>query len=909
MARTYMLMVMHIALLAFAFTAVAQTPPPAPSVVAPAAGAALVQPITLSWNPVVDPAGPIGSYAWQVGTSTTFGTIIAAGATNLSLDGIPVPTHDTVSGLPNGTYFWRVKATQMVGGVVGSIDSAWSPVRSFTVTGLGPAPGTPSFTSPTNGAQFHVREFFPITWTAVSGAHYYLLEAAAEPTFSYPLTLTLDAMQFGTTFHAGWGNAIPNIYYRVVAVSADNVRGLPSATLNVHITNAAPVPPPPVPLSPVGGTTIAIPFIFDWSDTVNPQIAGYDLDIDTNPNFSGPVGVLLAQGVSRSDYLVVPDPLVEGINHFPPGTYFWRVRAVHGDVFGPWSAVASFNVVASPPTPPGLGIFWIIAEPGSVSGGNPTQARVTLNMPAPPGGALVSIANDLPHVETPTSVMIPAGQTDAIVSPITTVPVPGATIGTIRAAYAGGWQENSLGLFPILWGLSLNAESVVGGDFLTGTVTLLNPAPPGGVEVTLVSGDTALVMPPASVSIPAGGTGTTFNIATAPVAIPTRVIIDTGTGFEGYHAPSNWLTLMPPGSPAPASSLAALTLSTGKVAGGGTTTGTVTLTAPAPAGGALVRLSGSDGGTVVTPPSVTVLAGSISADFTITAPQVNAPHYVLIQATYSTTGVMQAELLEIDPGPPSVPTLRALGVNPSTGVIGGTSMRGTVGLVMPAPGPDGGVVTLSSSDPVLVKVPASVSIAAGNSADSFTITTSPVSTAASVRIDASAGGVTKSAFINLGPDPNAPPALQSVTLSVSGVTGGTSVSGTVFLNANAPAGGASVTLATSNASAARVPPIVSVPAGQGFASFTVTTFPVSTTTPVTITGFFGSSTQSATLTVMPSASPPATASLSAVSVNPSSVVGGNTAQGTVTLTSGAPSGGALVSLGSSNPAAPPCPPA
>src|SRR5262249_41552470 len=161
--------------------------------------------------------------------------------------------------------------------------------------------------------------------------------------------------------------------------------------------------------------------------------------------------------------------------------------------------------------------------------------------------------------------------------------------------------------------------SVVGGDFLTGTVTLLNPAPPGGVEVTLVSSDTALVMPPASVSIPAGGTGTTFNIATAPVAIPTRVIIDTGTGFEGDHAPSNWLTLRPPGSPAPAPSLTALTLATSSVVGGGSTTGTVTLTAPAPAGGALVRLSGSMEGRVVTPPSVTVPAGSLSADFTITA--------------------------------------------------------------------------------------------------------------------------------------------------------------------------------------------------------------------------------------------------------------------------------------------------
>src|SRR5947209_5565789 len=214
-------------------------------------------------------------------------------------------------------------------------------------------------------------------------------------------------------------------------------------------------------------------------------------------------------------------------------------------------------------------------------------------MPAPAGCALVTIASDLPHVETPPNVMIPAGKTDATVSPITTVPVPGATIGTIRAAYGSGWQQSSLGLFPLLWGLALNAESVVGGSTsLTGTVTLLNPAPPGGVEVTLVSGDTSLVKLPASVSIPAGGTGTTFAITTAPVAVPTRVIIDTGAGFEGYRAPSNWLTLMPPGSPAPPPSLSSLTLAAAKILGAGSTTGTVgtvTLTAPAPAGGALVR--------------------------------------------------------------------------------------------------------------------------------------------------------------------------------------------------------------------------------------------------------------------------------------------------------------------------------
>src|SRR5262245_7537271 len=563
-------------LLALVSTAWAQTPPPAPVLVWPPDATAIVQPITLSWNPVVNANGPIGSYTWQVGTSSTFGTIVASGFQNMISDTMPAPTQDKVSGLPNGIYFWRVMATQMVGGAVGSIDSAWSQVRRFTVTGLGPAPGTPFITSPASPASFHVREFFDITWSAVPGASYYLLEADDEPTFSYPLTLTTDSMQFGTRFHAGWGNEIPNIYYRVRAVSADDVRGLASPTLTVHVLNTAPVPPAPQPLSPIAGSSVTVPALFDWSDTANTQIAGTDLDIDDEPNFLGAVGVLLAQGVSRSDYLVLPDPLVEGINHFPPGQYFWRVRAVHGDVFGAWSAGVSFNVVASPPTPPGVEIFSIIAEPGSVSGGNATQARVTLNMPAGPGGALIKIAPDLPHVQTPASVLIPEGRTDGIVSPITSVPVTGATVGTIVAAYGLGWQQSSIGLWPILWGLSLNAEGVVGGNPVTGTLTLLNPAPAGGVEVTLVSSDTSLVTPPTRVSIPAGGTGATFSIPTAPVSVPARVVISSGTAFEGYRAPDTWLAVMPPGSAAPTPSLSTLSLASSRILGENTTTGTVT---------------------------------------------------------------------------------------------------------------------------------------------------------------------------------------------------------------------------------------------------------------------------------------------------------------------------------------------
>src|SRR5262249_21678338 len=235
-----------------------------------------------------------------------------------------------------------------------------------------------------------------------------------------------------------------------------------------------------------------------------------------------------------------------------------------------------------------------------------------------------------------------------------------------------------------------------------------------------------------------------------------------------------------------------------------------------------------------------------------------AVRYVASEALSGTSGAIRAQLLEIDPGPPGVWTVRALGlpllVN-QFGVIGGVWTRGTVSLVMLAP-PAGGVVTMTSDNPAVVQVPPTVSIPGGNSANSFPITTSPVAVGTAVSINATAGGVTKTVFINVAPNPNAALALTSVTLSVGGVNGGNSVPGTVFLNANAPAGGASVTLATSNLSAAQVPQVVVVPAGLSFASFSVTTSPVSADTVVTITGSLGASTQSAPLTVLAAAPPP-----------------------------------------------------
>src|SRR5262249_32243362 len=222
-----------------------------------------------------------------------------------------------------------------------------------------------------------------------------------------------------------------------------------------------------------------------------------------------------------------------------------------------------------------------------------------------------------------------------------------------------------------------------GGTSVNATVTLQSAAPPGGTTVRLVSSDPNIVTPPPTVFIPAAATDIDFTIPTTAVSVATRVIIETGTDVDGNRAPQTWLTVTPPGSPPPPPSLSSLTLSSSTVPSGGTVTGTLRLTSPAPAGGAVVTLQGSMEGQVIVPQSVTIPAGSISATFTTSpARKPPSPRGLLIKVSYEPPGGLQAQILEIDPAPGPA-TLLAIGPA-SQDLIGGNSGRASVALVIPA---------------------------------------------------------------------------------------------------------------------------------------------------------------------------------------------------------------------------------
>src|SRR3989454_324616 len=214
-------------------------------------------------------------------------------------------------------------------------------------------------------------------------------------------------------------------------------------------------------------------------------------------------------------------------------------------------------------------------------------------------------------------------------------------------------------------------------------------------------------------------------------------------------------------------------------------------------------------------------------------------------------------VLPNDPHPPvllfessSVPSsvsLSSLALNPAS-VTGGNSSTGTVTLSGAAPS-GGAVVTLSSSNTVVARVPSSVTVAAGARSATFTVSTSAVTASTTVSISGTYGGVTRSASLTVTPAPPPAPTLSSLTLNPANVFGGQSSTGTVTLTGLAPAGGAQVFLSSNNG-AARVPSSVIVPAGASSVTFTVNTSFVLISTSATISASYNGTTRAATLGVL-----------------------------------------------------------
>jgi uncharacterized protein (TIGR03437 family) len=371
-------------------------------------------------------------------------------------------------------------------------------------------------------------------------------------------------------------------------------------------------------------------------------------------------------------------------------------------------------------------------SPASIIAGNTVTGTVSLNAVARFGGFSVSLADNGLGVSTPLSVLIPAGQTSATFT-ATTDPIANNTV-TVTASAGSYSQSAAIQIYPAntpqLTGLSFSVAAIQGGQSTTGTLSLSGPVGLAGGTVNLTSSNPTVVQVPATVALSFGNSSASLNVATAGVTSQQSASI-TATFANSTAAAT--LSVNP---------AVTITLSPAAVVGGSPATGTISL-AQAPTANANVNLQSSDSKAASVPASVIVLAGQLSASFTVSTSNVTAPVAIVITAAYaaaSATGTLTIN-------PAGLPTPVSLTLSPAT-VTGGNTSTGTVTISAPAPAA-GLVVNLSTNNPFVAQIPAFVVVTSGQTGATFTVTTPTLSASQTATITAAAGGVSQSATLTV----------------------------------------------------------------------------------------------------------------------------------------------------------------
>lgn len=417
--------------------------------------------------------------------------------------------------------------------------------------------------------------------------------------------------------------------------------------------------------------------------------------------------------------------------------------------------------------------------------------------------------------------------------------------------------------------ITFGAPYEVGGKNVTGQVNLTAPAPAGGMRVNLITNSPNMTVP-SSVTVPAGATSVSFTANTLPVAADGFVDVIASSAVSGViRTPFEIRTPRVGGFAASAT----------EVGVNGTVTVTFTLQAVAGPGGVPVTLTPSNPGAVTLPSSLVVPQGqsrlTVPVNFLPSAPA--GPLSLTAGPTYRektvTINVVRRNLNFLHP----FPVLRTL-----------ESAQGTVGIDGPAP-VGGQIVRLSSTDADLV-VPATVTIPAGGTSATFFVT-SIGNSAKTVYVYAGTAVLNLRQYVAIKIRN-----LKSIVLSPATVTGGTVSSAVVTIDYPAPTGGTVVELRSQKPSLASLPATVTIPARSQSITVPITTAarngdPISFYIYANLPGM---GTQGKQLRIVRPV-------VTGVTISPSTVVGGTTTTGTVTLNGPAAAGGLVVKLSSQKP--------
>ena len=267
-----------------------------------------------------------------------------------------------------------------------------------------------------------------------------------------------------------------------------------------------------------------------------------------------------------------------------------------------------------------------------------------------------------------------------------------------------------------------------------------------------------------------------------------------------------------------------------EIVGGTNSTGTITLSAPAPVGGASFTLNAAAG--ISVPAAVTVAGGATKASFPITTVAVTASQASVITATGALT--LQNTILT-DP-------LLGTFVPSFTTTMAGYPISVTV--ILNDRAPVGGAMIRLSSDNPAIAVPSTVTVPAGSMVATFTADSTPVSSAVTANITGQYAGTTVPFSLTVVPG------IAGMAATPSTISAGGSTGVSIDLGTYVPAGYTGVVqLMSSDPASLPVPMTLTYPAGNYYGNFLTTAAAGSSGKTVVITATYGGSTLTTTVTI------------------------------------------------------------
>jgi trimeric autotransporter adhesin len=479
-------------------------------------------------------------------------------------------------------------------------------------------------------------------------------------------------------------------------------------------------------------------------------------------------------------------------------------------------------------------------SPSAVTGGtNPTGTVTVTEAPAMGTSFSVQLTSSIASAQVSSTVVFLGGMTSKTFE-IRTSGVNSARTAEIQASAGGIEKTASITINPpTLTAMSLIASQVVGGTPLSGTVTISGPAPSGGFAVPVVSTSPSTISLPA-VSVPSGLTSVSFVVDCTPVSTAVSATITAGQGAGSRTAS---LTVIPPEVESVSLVVNNGSATTGFPGGiSSNSTLRIVLTGPLPSD-LTFTLTGSP---EVLDPFSHELPATFTREGSLSSPRRNVEVILQTKPVAVDTNVsVKVRAGSVEKGlkflliPPTPDQVLFGGRGETSAVIGGAVVSNCqVRLNAPAPA-EGLSIPFSSN--VNDAVPQSVKFKSGLDSQVFAVTTTPVAT--TTLLNFSSGSKVLRGRLSV-----LPPAVSSLVF-LTPTRGGATVRASVVLSGEAPAGGFSIALASSNTFAATVPATMTIAAGATTGSFDISTNPVQTDTPVNITSSAAGTTKALLLVV------------------------------------------------------------